>query len=53
MASIPSDKLIKALQEATRKEEKKKLKQQKKQGKTFVNTGAGVIPEQVWQELKK
>ena len=53
MASIPSDKLIKALQKASKKAEAKKLKQQKKQGKGFENIGAGVIPEAVWQEMKK
>ena len=53
MASIPSRNLIKSLQKASKKAEDKKRKDQNKQSKDFENTGAGVIPEGIWQELKK
>lgn len=53
MATIPSDDLIKKLQEETRKAEKRKKAAQTKQGKDFENHGQGVIPEKVWKEIKK
>ena len=51
MAKLPNKKEIKKLLSQSQNKEKEKLASQKKQGKTFVNNGQGVIPEAVWKNL--
>ena len=51
MAQIPTEKEVEKLLEQSQKAEDKKLASQKKQGKTFVNNGQGVIPEPIWKNL--
>lgn len=51
MAHVPTEKEIKKLQDQSLKSDEKKLASQNKQGKEFVNSGQGVIPETVWKKL--
>lgn len=51
MAQIPTQKEIDKLKAQTQAEIDKKIKSQKKLGKGFIPTGAGVIPEDIWQNL--
>lgn len=51
MAQIPSNELIKAIQEATQAAIDEKAKSQLENGKEFIlpkGGGAGVIPEEIW-----
>lgn len=52
MATIPSKKLIRKMQKQTRKIERRKKITQLLKGKAFKNTGAGVVPEKIWRDLK-
>lgn len=51
MAQVPSNDDIRALQAQSAQEEDEKYRDQQAQGKSFVNNGQGVIPEEVWTEL--
>lgn len=52
MARIPTAEEVKKIQDETIKAEAKKLAEQRLEGKPFINTGAGVIPEPVWEQIK-
>lgn len=51
MAKAPTDKQVEDLLAKAKAQDEKKEASQAKQGKEFVNNGAGVIPESVWQNL--
>lgn len=53
MAHIPTPERIEEIQKITQSEIDKKLEAQIKLGKSFVPTGAGVIPEKIWKAMKK
>lgn len=53
MAQIPSEAETKRLKKMSEDEEERKRRSQAKQGKEFVNNGQGVIPEHVWQRIKR
>ena len=53
MDQLPSTDEIREHQAETARLEDEKLKAQQAEGKDFVNTGAGVIPESDWQKLKE
>ena len=52
MAQKPTKKEVKEAQAATIAAIELKTKEQEAEGKTFVPTKAGVIPEEVWQARK-
>lgn len=51
MANIPKESEVKKLLEQSEKADDKKTVSQEKQDKDFINSGQGVIPETVWQNL--
>lgn len=53
MAQLPSDTEVKKLKKTSEAEEERKRRSQARQGKEFVNHGQGVIPEPVWQRIKR
>lgn len=52
MAQIPTKETIKTIQEATKKAIEEKRESQLKEGKDFIPTKAGVLPEEEWQKHK-
>ena len=52
MAQIPSETEVESARYQTDAEIEQKTKEQEAEGKTFVPTKAGVIPEEVWQAKK-
>ena len=51
MAQIPSKEDVEKLKAETQAAIDQKIIDQKKLGKDFIPTGAGVIPEEIWQNL--
>lgn len=51
MAQAPSDQELEQTLQQSEIEENAKREAQKKEGKDFVNSGQGVMPEEVWQKL--
>lgn len=51
MANIPTQEQIDKLKAETQAAIDEKILSQKEQGKDFVPTGAGVIPEHIWKNL--
>jgi len=52
MAQIPTKEQVEKMQAETQTAIDNKKKLQATQGKDFVPTGAGVIPEKDWQKMK-
>lgn len=53
MAQIPSNEQVRKMQARTKIAVHKKKLAQKSVGKDFVLTGAGVVPEKIWQSHKE
>lgn len=53
MASIPTQERIEEIQKLTQAAIEEKTKLQQEEGKDFIPTGAGVVPEEVWKSQKE